>query len=127
HRDTNWVEGWLDWTTSPDNTNYSLLSNPSRAILAPYYNGAWKLFKCPADVFLAPAQIKAGFLERVRSISMNACMGAGEKADVYDNQTVIEKMSDLGGHPSPSMAWVLVDEHPDSINDVLLYEDPTQS
>jgi len=31
----------------------------------------------------------------------------------------------LGGHPSPSMAWVIVDEDPDSINDAMLYVNPT--
>jgi len=32
-------------------------------------------------------------------------------------------MSDLV-NPAPSMTWVLVDEHPDSINDAMLYIDP---
>jgi len=122
---TNWADGVMDWTTSPDNTNYLLLSDARRAILSPYYAGAWKLFKCPADVYLAPVQIRAGFLQRVRSISMDAWLGDGEKAGFFDSQVTIVKMSDLN-YPSPSMTWVLVDEDPDSINDAMLYEDPTQ-
>jgi prepilin-type N-terminal cleavage/methylation domain-containing protein/prepilin-type processing-associated H-X9-DG protein len=123
---TNWVDGWLDWTTSADNTNYLLLGDVRRAILAPYYAGAWKLFKCPADVYLVPAQIKAGFLQRVRSISMDAWLGDGYKVGFFDDQVTIVKMSDLN-KPSPSMTWVMVDENPDSINDAMIYENPTQS
>jgi prepilin-type N-terminal cleavage/methylation domain-containing protein/prepilin-type processing-associated H-X9-DG protein len=119
---TSWVDGVMDWTTSSDNTNYVLLANPTRALLAPYYAGGWKVYKCPSDVYLSKAQLQANFPERVRSVSMDAWLGAGNK--FYSYAPAIPKMSDLN-NPGPSMAWVLVDEDPDSINDALLYENPT--
>jgi prepilin-type N-terminal cleavage/methylation domain-containing protein len=117
-----WCDGWLDWTTSPDNTNTALLADPKTALLAPYYAGAWKIYKCPADIFLSPAQMKAGFQERVRSVSMDAWLGAGDK--YYKEVPAIPQMS---GIVAPSMCWVLVDEDEDSINDAMLYVDPTQN
>jgi prepilin-type N-terminal cleavage/methylation domain-containing protein/prepilin-type processing-associated H-X9-DG protein len=123
---TCWCDGEIDWSAGSDNdnTNYMLLSNPKRALLAPYYAGGWKVYKCPADIYLAPAQVRAGFQERVRSISMDAWLGAGDK--YYTEVPAVKKMSDLV-HPARSMTWVLVDEHPDSINDAMIYEDPTLS
>ena len=119
-----WCDGEIDWSTSSDNTNTSLLSNPRRALLAPYYAGGWKVYKCPADTFLSPQQVRAGFQERIRSIAMDAWLGAGEK--YYTEVPPVKKMSDLH-NPAPSMTWVLVDENPDSINDAMIYEDPTMS
>jgi prepilin-type N-terminal cleavage/methylation domain-containing protein/prepilin-type processing-associated H-X9-DG protein len=119
-----WCDGWLDWTTSADNTNFLLLTAPSRSLLAPYYANGWKIYKCPADVFLSGAQRAAHFTERVRSVSMDAWLGAGEKA--YTWVPTITKMVDMT-IPGPSMSWVFVDEDPDSINDAMLYVDPTMS
>ena len=117
-----WCGGEMDWSTDSDNTNYLLLANPTMALLAPYYAGGWKVYKCPADGFLSPAQGKAHFPERVRSVSMDAWLGAGDK--YYSWAPAVKTMSDLFS-PAPSMAWVLVDEDPDSINDALLYANPT--
>jgi prepilin-type N-terminal cleavage/methylation domain-containing protein/prepilin-type processing-associated H-X9-DG protein len=119
---TSWCQGVMDWTLSSDNTNSVLLSDPRRALLAPYYAGGWKVYKCPADVYLAPTQIAGHFPERVRSMSMDAWLGAGDK--YFSWCPAVKKMSDLY-EPAPSMAWVLVDEDPDSINDALIYENPT--
>ncbi len=116
-----WCDGQIDWSTLADNTNYLLLSNPRIALLAPYYAGGWKLYKCPADNFLAPAQVRARFQERIRSVSMDAWLGQGEK---WENWVpAVKSMSDLI-HPPPSMTWVIVDEDEDSINDAMLYIDP---
>jgi prepilin-type N-terminal cleavage/methylation domain-containing protein len=118
-----WCDGIMDWTsTNPDNTNYNLLIAPTRSLLAPYYANGWKIFKCPADVYLSPVQFAAHFPERVRSVSMDAWLGAGNK--FYTWVPAVKKMSDLIS-PAPSMSWVFVDEDPDSINDAVLYEDPT--
>jgi prepilin-type processing-associated H-X9-DG protein len=120
---TSWCDGWLDWTTSPDNTNYNLLTAPTKSLLAPYYANGWKIYKCPADVFVSPAQVQAHFQERVRSVSMNAFLGAGDK--YYTWVPAITNMFNLVSPVPPSMAWVFVDEDPDSINDQMLYPNPT--
>jgi prepilin-type N-terminal cleavage/methylation domain-containing protein/prepilin-type processing-associated H-X9-DG protein len=117
---TCWVVGQMDWSTDSDNTNYALLGNPKYALLAPYYANGWKLYKCPADIYLARAQVGAHFPERVRSISMDAWLGQGEKWSGLGFTIQVKKMTDLA-NPAPSMTWVLMDEHPDSINDAMLY------
>src|SRR5579872_4514950 len=120
---TCWCVGQMDWTAATDNTNYALLGNPKYALLAPYYSGVWKLYKCPADPYLSRPQVAAHFSERVRSVSMDAWLGQGEKWSGLGYTLSIAKMTDFA-NPSPSMAWVLVDENADSINDAMLYIDP---
>jgi prepilin-type processing-associated H-X9-DG protein len=117
-----WCPGEMTWDTNPDNTNTFLLTDPQHALLASYYGGAYKLFKCPADMYLSAAQRPLGWSSRVRSVSMDAAMGQGWKYFAWCDQ--IKKMGELV-NPAPAMAWVLVDEHPDSINDAMLYVNQT--
>src|SRR5436190_8050269 len=71
-----WIgTSWLDWSTSPDNTNLTVLLNEKQAKLASYFGNTRNLYKCPADKFVSAAQRKKGWSERVRSISMNAFSG----------------------------------------------------
>ncbi len=114
-----WVSGWLDWTTSPDNTNIAFLTDPAHAKLASYSGKARNLYRCPADVFVSVQQRARGWSQRGRSISMNACMGfePGKSFGIY---RYFLKMSDITV-PTPSMAWVFVDEQPDSMNDACMY------
>jgi len=121
-----WVSGWIDWTTSGDNTNVQFLISSQYSPLATYVAESKNIYKCPADKFLSGAQRQAGFPARVRSLSMNSCMGppvnnntdpgSAEKEWYGDDHTVYTKTSDMK-QLSPSSAWVFVDEHPDSIND----------
>jgi prepilin-type N-terminal cleavage/methylation domain-containing protein/prepilin-type processing-associated H-X9-DG protein len=126
-----WVTGWIDWSTSNDNVNYDFLTNPDNCKLAKYANKAKGLYKCPADVYLSQVQRTAKFKERVRSISMNSCMGFSKVTATgaidmpgtdtnkrwYGNaHTIYYKLSDIKRLP-PVKAWVFVDEQPDSIND----------
>src|SRR5207247_10088632 len=66
-----WVDGGMDWFTTPDNTNTLKLIDSQQSIIANYVKstGVWK---CPADRYESPAQKAAGMKPRVRSISMNA-------------------------------------------------------
>jgi prepilin-type N-terminal cleavage/methylation domain-containing protein/prepilin-type processing-associated H-X9-DG protein len=126
-----WCEGWLDWTTSSDNTNQLYLINDNYAALGKYAPNAG-IFKCPADVYLAPAQAQNGFKMRVRSMSGDIYVGEGN-ADGLTPQG-ISPGPNYGGPcnmavylhakicadlmiPGPSDTWVFSDEHPDSIND----------
>jgi prepilin-type N-terminal cleavage/methylation domain-containing protein/prepilin-type processing-associated H-X9-DG protein len=119
---TNWCGGFMSWGMEPDNTNYMLLVDETRAKLAPYYAGGWKVYKCPADIFLSPLQVQVHFPERVRSVSMDAWLGDGFKFYSPDWGSAVVKLSDLT-KPGPSMTWVIVDEDPDTINDAMCYED----
>ena len=107
-----WVGGWLDWGPRADNTNTLFLTDSRWAKLSPYSKGSPTLYKCPADNYKSPQNPGP----RVRSISMDASMGAGNKDNFYPNFFYARKFSDVI-HPGPAMAWVFVDEHPDSIND----------
>jgi prepilin-type N-terminal cleavage/methylation domain-containing protein/prepilin-type processing-associated H-X9-DG protein len=114
-----WVMGWLTWDTSAHNTNRLFVTSPEYAVLAIYSGGSHKLYKCPADNFLSPAQRQRGWTERVRSVSMNGAVGQGNKAatdSLLNCEKLFLKTSDVTD-PSPSKLWVFLDEHPDSIND----------
>ena len=110
-----WVTGWLDWTSSSDNINTAFLTDPRWAKLSPYSKGSFALYKCPADNY-KHAQNPG---PRVRSISMNASMGDGNKKD-FGGWTptffYAKKIANII-RPPPALAWIFVDEHPDSIND----------
>lgn len=113
-----WVVGWLDWTSRADNTNVNFLIDPKYSKLAAYFAKSKNVFKCPADHFVAPAQRRLGWTERVRSLSGNIGVGDGNAetgpwAAMYKH---IKKTGDFM-FPGPAETWVFVDEHPDSIND----------
>src|SRR5690349_2784146 len=109
-----WIRGWLDWTTSPDNTNRLYLTEDNNAKLARYSARQAKIYKCPADNFVSSQQRARGFPERVRSMSMSAALGAGSGKD----SASVKHFDSLHALiiPPPAMTWVFVDEHPDSID-----------
>jgi len=114
-----WVEGWLDWTTTTDNTNIQYLIDEPWAFIGKYIARNPKVFKCPADVYLSSIQRALRWPERVRSLSGNIGIGDGNAEGgpwdpvVYKH---IKKSSEFL-IPGPAETWVYVDEHPDSIND----------
>lgn len=117
----NWVNNVMDWTINEANTNLTYVRN---GILAPYTGGATHIYKCPADKFLAPAQMAKGWTERTRSMSMNAYMGPfnPNKSDQWArgigtfeaNYRQFLKLSDIA---HPANIFVTLDEHPNGIND----------
>jgi len=113
-----WVSGWLDWTTSADNTNTLFLTSDKYAKLGKYTGGSAKMFKCPADKYIAPAQIKKGWAERVRSLSGNIGVGEGNaEGGPWDPIYKHIKNSGAFVYPGPAETWVFLDEHPSSMND----------
>jgi hypothetical protein len=117
-----WTVGWLDWSTSPNNTNTAFLTDPRYVSLAPYVANDTTLFKCPADDYLSPVQANRGWLARVRSYSMNAFMGEGNQGSSPIGGSgfrIFKKWSDFR-RLSPAAAFVFTEEHPDSINDPML-------
>lgn len=117
-----WCIGDMTWDTSTDNTNMMMLTDDRYAKLAPYSAKQFKIYRCPADNYVSPAQAQRGWSSRVRSVSMNAFIGAGNKYN-FGWQLTFTKMSELN-KPGPSMTWLFVDEHPDSINDAMFYVNP---
>jgi len=115
-----WIgDGWLDWTTSPVNTNLFLLLDDKQAPLAKYFGRAKNLYRCPADKYVSPQQRAMRWTERVRSIAMNAFSGypnINEDPSSFGLYRPFHKTTDPSKR-GPSEIFVLVDEHPDSIND----------
>jgi prepilin-type processing-associated H-X9-DG protein len=114
-----WVMGWLTWDGSTHNTNKLYLTSDEYSVLAKYAGNAAGIYKCPADKFVSREQRARKYTERVRSISMNGAVGAGNKAatdDLLRAEKIFIKTTDVS-EPGPSKLWVFVDEHPDSIND----------
>ncbi|MGA0407783.1 MAG: type II secretion system protein [Limisphaerales bacterium] len=116
-----WVGGWLDFNpANPDNTNIQDLLDPRRAKFAPYLPSA-AVYKCPADK--SYVTIAGARMARVRSMGMSQAMGGpggwlppgGSYQANQSRYKIFIKASDLG-HPGPSNLYVLLDEHPDSIN-----------
>jgi prepilin-type N-terminal cleavage/methylation domain-containing protein/prepilin-type processing-associated H-X9-DG protein len=119
-----WITGFLTWDLASDNTNLDYVLDPEYAKLAEYISKARNVYKCPADRFVSPTQRARGWQARVRSVSMNFYMGDGEVPGDKDwfpgERVVYKRMSDFR-RLSPTEVWVLVDEHPDSINDGALF------
>jgi prepilin-type N-terminal cleavage/methylation domain-containing protein/prepilin-type processing-associated H-X9-DG protein len=107
-----WVGGWLQ--TAQEATNVMLLKDPN-GLLWPY-SKALGIYKCPADNSMA----RIGNLNypRVRSISMNGCMnGNSWYTDQIRNTYFNCRKTTEILRPAPAMAFVFLDEHPESIDD----------
>lgn len=137
----NWVQGYLSWAAdNPDNTNTLYLV---QAATGPYCNHVAGIFKCPSDIWQCMEGGRR--MDRVRSYSMNYCM-EGDYDDarkIADGKPLNEvwygggrygyRMLTQLGHPGPvpSEAWVLCDEHPDTMNNGCLawgsYDPKTKS
>jgi len=135
-----WCEGWLDWTTSSDNTNKLYLTDQRYSALGKYTANPG-IFKCPADIFVSLAQRAQGWSARVRSMSGNIGIGEGNANGV--NGRGISPGPNYGGpwgsvyghakvtsdllYNGPADTWVFSDENPDSINDSGLFNPETAS
>ncbi|HEX3719978.1 MAG TPA: prepilin-type N-terminal cleavage/methylation domain-containing protein [Verrucomicrobiae bacterium] len=125
-----WCEGIIDWSPSSDNTNYQYLINPLVSSLGSYNAKTYTIYWCPADNFLGPQQRLPGWLHRCRSIAMDGAIGDGLKY-TFPNWAGSQmwwaiKGSDLI-HPGPANSWVFIDEHPDSIDDEIMYINPAET
>jgi len=121
-----WVNGWLNYAggSSGTDTNTDFLINGKYTSMGPYVSNP-KSYKCPSDNSLSGGQTGQ---PRVRSISMNQAIGCALDASTSGignwlgggsspgGWNIYVKESDLS-FPSPANLWLILDEHPDSIND----------
>jgi len=119
-----WCDGIMDWTANNlDNTNTWKIAH---SLCGPYIGNQVGIVKCPADGW--DCRMAGGLMPRARSVSMNGMIGQAEA----DYDTGAGNLNDWGGGaanwraylrdsqvvaPAPSMLWLFVDEHADSIND----------
>ncbi|MEW6158915.1 MAG: type II secretion system protein [Verrucomicrobiota bacterium] len=117
-----WMHGIEDASNPGKRDNWDPDITLTKGAIWPYTSKAFGIYKCPADRTLA--QITAGPRrgERVpwlRSVAMNSWLGMNEGIHTWFGGTEFRaylKFSDLVD-PGPSKTWVLLDEHPASIND----------
>jgi prepilin-type N-terminal cleavage/methylation domain-containing protein/prepilin-type processing-associated H-X9-DG protein len=122
-----WISGSLGWTTSTDNTNTLNLINDTYSLLGAELGRNAAVFACPASQFASPAQRAMGWFARCRSVSMDGAVGDGTKDLTFPFSASYwwaKKMGDLR-KPGPADSWVFTDEHPDSIDDGILYVSST--
>ena len=128
-----WVAGYMDFNSNnSDNTNSAKLIDSTVSVLGTLA-ATPKIFHCPGDNTAAPGQGN-----RVRSVSMSQTIGTVGKSvgqltagSAVNGQWVLGfnignsrqtgwrtygKTSSMSS-PGPSLLWVFVDEHPNSIND----------
>ena len=115
-----WVSGWMDFSSSPDNTNTLYLTDRRFSQMA-YYDVPARVYRCPADRSLV--SIGGALHPRVRSMSMNCWMNyIGSLPIGQDRYRVFRRTAELID-PPPQRAWVFMDEREDSINDGLFQTD----
>jgi prepilin-type N-terminal cleavage/methylation domain-containing protein/prepilin-type processing-associated H-X9-DG protein len=121
----NWVNNVMSWGAGGSTGERSITNDAwvVNGVLGKYTGGAVGVYKCPADIFVAPAQRAKGWARRNRSMAMNSFFG---RFSIGDDPTRGGKHALIEGHlqflkqsqvPSPAKTWLTLDEHPDSIND----------
>jgi prepilin-type N-terminal cleavage/methylation domain-containing protein/prepilin-type processing-associated H-X9-DG protein len=103
-----WLNNNMSWDLSTDNTNVLLLQN---GLLGRYTLGRAATYRCPADRYVSPDQQRRGWTQRVRSYSMNTCVGVSLAS--YMGYRVFSKIPDI---IRPAAIYVLMDEHADTIS-----------
>ncbi len=125
----NWVNNVMTWAVTEDITNKTYLS---RGPFAPYVGNATAVYLCPADRFLSAQQRTARFPARVRSLAMNACFGhysdpverAAPESQGRNRYVPFRQFLKESAVTRPADTFVMLDEHPDSINDGYYLNNP---
>jgi prepilin-type N-terminal cleavage/methylation domain-containing protein len=131
----NWVSATMDWNGTLQDTNAQELVDPAQSLMAELIRNPG-VYKCPSDTVDGPNG------PRVRSLSMNGALGIGGSGPTVQNGApfpnyygkgpsagvgrAAKKTSELI-HPGPANVFVILDEHPDSINDAQFMFDPAYS
>ncbi|MFM1942694.1 MAG: hypothetical protein RI897_1676 [Verrucomicrobiota bacterium] len=116
-----WVHGILSYDAG-NTANWDPTNTIMAGAIWPYTGNTLAIYKCPADVVRVrpPTGPYANqTIQRLRSMSMNSWIGMNEGVHTWFGGAEFRaylKDSDFVD-PGPSMTWVLIDEHPDSMND----------
>ncbi len=114
----NWVNNVMDGFLSKDNTNVLFIKE---ALLSPYTAKSSGIYKCPSDQFLTKQQRAVGWTSRVRSYAMNCFVGDAGQLKAPGPQNALSpgwrQYLLLDDIPSPTETYVMLDEHPPTLND----------
>ena len=128
----NWVNNVMTWGVGAGTAERSVTNDAwvANGVLGKYTAGAVGVYKCPADIYVSPAQRAKGWARRNRSMAMNSFFGRFSIGDDptkggrnwgFSDRIQFLKQSQV---PSPSKTWLTLDEHPDSINDGYFINNP---
>ncbi len=128
----NWVNNVMTWgatasTADVSNTNNAWVAN---GVLGRYTAATIGAYRCPSDNYLSQAQRNAGFSLRNRSLAMNSIFGRFSIGNDPTAQGLNWGFSQYKQYlkqtqvPKPSKTWLILDEHPDSINDGYFINNP---
>ncbi|HOX58864.1 MAG TPA: prepilin-type N-terminal cleavage/methylation domain-containing protein [Candidatus Paceibacterota bacterium] len=125
----NWCGGVMNFDGGNiANYTISFLIDPKYGKLGPY-SKAPGLYKCPAD--RSAVSMGGQTFNRVRSVAMSQSVGTmlnpplrpvvgpwlgGDNGSPSPAWRTYGKLTDIV-RPTPDLLWVVIDEHPDSIND----------
>jgi len=120
----NWANNVMSWgaTVGLEDISNTNVEWAAKGPLSPYLQTNISVFKCPSDIYLSPAQRFKGWTARLRSVSMNGLFGRSDnlassttgRAWFDPSYRQFLKTSDV---LNPSMTWLTIDEHADSINE----------
>lgn len=100
----------MNWTTDVGNTNIAVFSN---TIMTPYMSGQMAIYRCPAD------NVPSKNGQRVRSYSMQGQVGnlycKARTQTLNQHGIPYTKVSDLHSAPGPADTIVFLEEHPNSL------------
>jgi prepilin-type N-terminal cleavage/methylation domain-containing protein len=105
--DTGWAPDDMGTAYPTEQTNLTLLAT---SLFAPYLVGNTGVYHCPSDTS------KGVYGQRVRSVSMNGYVGGTDGGNIGNGYVTFNKITDI---KRPSDIYVMLDEHPISINDSL--------
>ncbi len=105
-----WVTGNLDYSNA--RSNWDPTNDIARSPLMPYIGNSYVVWRCPSDIGTVKNN-KGQKVPRVRSNSMSQVFDNGSWLPAA-NWRIYQKLDHI---VIPSKTWVLIDEHPDSIND----------
>jgi prepilin-type N-terminal cleavage/methylation domain-containing protein/prepilin-type processing-associated H-X9-DG protein len=132
----NWVNNVMTWGANAGTLDDMSVTNNAwvaNGVLGQYTAATIGVYKCPADHFLSRVQRNAGYKQRNRSLSMNGLFG--RSSDDLSDPTLrgvnysfpqYKQYLKLGQIPTPVKTWLMLDEHPDSINDGYFMTDATK-
>ena len=128
----NWVNNVMSWGASQSTGDRSITNNAwvANGVLGKYTAAAIGVYKCPADSYLHPRQVQAGFPRRNRSLSMNSVFGRFSTGNDPTAQGLnwgfqqYRQFLKVTQVPRPSKTWLFLDEQADSINDGYFINNP---
>jgi prepilin-type N-terminal cleavage/methylation domain-containing protein len=116
-----WMHGIQEASNPAKRDNWDLETTLKKGAIWPYTGNSPRIYKCPADKTMATATVGTQ-REKVpwnRSLSMNSWLGMNSGQHTWFGGPEFRaylKLSDLVD-PGPSRTWVMIDEHPLSMND----------